>query len=312
MRIINILRNEKIEDKILPLDSNEEQIYIIESGIYNINKTIFVSSNTTILSNGFTKLNININDDIFKTYKPFNLLNNIKIENIDINININNFNSTIIYMNSVENLDLNNINISSIYNINGYGISCVNSKKIRIKNNNVNKLSTNCYLYNSSNFTVENNYFNNSYETKWGHDGLLVEKSENGKIISNEFCDNAEHGLYLSGVNNCIITNNICNKNKNNGMRIGDYPLNSSNNLIVNNNICNNNNINGIHISDNTHSSNFISNKCNGNSNYGLISAFEIHPSYKNLYCNNSFFDNISIEQYKILDENFIIKDNIL
>ena len=286
-----------------------DTIYMWE-GDYTINNSITIPTNISIIGCGNTVLHLTSDVPVFRNT---NVRSYIGIENITIKVECNTYTSQVVSFNNVNRLSVKRLTIKREVpcEMSGYGILVGTCNDINISDCDIYGMATNCYIRLSTNIEVTDNSFTGSVGTSSGHDGLLIERCDNGYIDSNYFTDNDEHGLYLSGIKYFTISNNCITNNKNNGIRIGAYPDRSVSHVSIESNICNNN-VNGIHISDDASFMTVKNNICNFNSNYGINSAFESTPSHDNLYIENTLKHNASTSQYKILDIDSVISDNVL
>ena len=286
-----------------------DTIYLWE-GDYTINTSVVIPANVSMIGCG--NVTLHLTSDV-PAFKNLSTRSNIGIENITVKIESAVFTSQVVTFNNVNGLDIQGLIIKREIpcEMSGQGILIGTCNNVNIYDCEIYGMATNCYLRLSTNMEVVNNSFTGSVGTFSGHDGLLIERCDNGYIESNYFTDNDEHGLYLSGVKYFEVIDNVMMNNKNNGIRIGAYPDRSASHILIEENDCNDN-VNGIHISDDTGHMSVRNNTCNFNSNYGINSAFESVPSHDNSYVENTLLHNASTAQYKILDINSIVENNII
>ena len=195
------------------------------------------------------------------------------IENLFVDGNLANYQSSNNYGIRLSNSDNNTITGNTCNNNSSRGIYLINSNNTTITGNTCSDSNRyGIYLNNSNTTTITGNTCNNnnyginlsgvnSNNTITGNtcnnnssDGIFLNTSDSNNTITGNTCSGNQRGINLSGDNNTI-TGNTCNNNN-----YGIYLINSDNNTITGN-TCNNNSRDGIYLS-NSNTTTITGNTC--------------------------------------------------
>lgn len=283
-------------------------ILIIEPGEYEVCETIILPSNITIQGHGEVVIRGLMDAPVFQG-KP---CTNVRLINLHINMEAPTFTDTAVYFSNSSNVGLESVQITAAVPpvTTGNGFYCDHTGGVKLINCRVSGFCTNVYLSMVTNLEIAHGSYANSVGNAWGHDGILLERCTYSMVVNNTLIGNAEHGIYLSGCMNVKVAQNFITDNKGNGIRIGAHPEQNASHLHIRENTCEGN-VNGINISDGCHHMLIVENYCNGNSNYGIVSD-GVEKPHHNYYIQNFMTDNVSTAQFKILNLNSTIANNII
>jgi len=187
-----------------------------------------------------------------------------------------------IKINSVDNVTINNVNVS--VGSSGRGLVVSGSLNSSLTNNLVNNQLVGIYLNESISIKVQNNNCTGNYA------GILISNASYNNIYDNNFSSNsAGYGIYFAGL---VSSNNIINNNQitdnTDGIEIDSSGGLSSNNTIEYNKISYNS-IEGIWSDGGLNNSNILYNNISNNIGMGInVLSMKLTNINHNYFTNNS------------------------